>query len=123
MSTRTAVPSCFITASARSLVAARALPPTRSSEARQPATGRRNMRIFYHRARPLTTEMSVSRRPDRPHDRLLLFGLRPFLADLEPQTSEQAHVDVGDPDKREAGDKISAPALVQQGEARGDEDA
>ena len=44
-----------------------------------------------------------------------------FVLDVETQAVEEAHVDVGDPDKGEPGDEIAAPAFVEHLEAGDDE--
>ena len=58
---------------------------------------------------------------------LFLFGLFSgydyvFVFDLEAQAVEDTHVDVCDPDEREPGDEVAAPACVEHLEAREDEE-
>jgi len=41
-----------------------------------------------------------------------------LVLDLEAETVEEAHINIGDPDQGEQGDEIAAPAVVEQMEAR-----
>jgi hypothetical protein len=43
------------------------------------------------------------------------------VLDVEAKAVEEAHVDVGDPDKGEPGDEIAAPALIEHLKARDEE--
>ena len=44
------------------------------------------------------------------------------MLDVQAQTIEEAHIDVGDPNEREPGDQVASPALVKHLEAGDNEE-